>query len=176
VNFSFEDGLIFVLSVDGTHCPINEPRPFDTKWSSHKLGKAAGIDYELGIRIHDSKVAWIHSAPAGKNDIDIFRMRLKDALPVGKRCVGDLGYQGEPEYISYKNALDPRELQDFKDRVMSRHESFNSRVKNFCCLKTKFRHGVSMHKACFEAICVIQQLEMNNGSQEPLMDAYPKEI
>jgi hypothetical protein len=161
--------------VDGTHCPINEPRPFDTKWSSHKLGKAAGIDYELGIRIHDSKLAWIFSAPAGYNDITIFRMALKDALPVGKRCVGDKGYVGEQDYISCSNQLDPRELEDFKDRVMSRHESFNSRVKKFGCFKEKFRHGVAFHKPCFEAVCVIQQIEMDNGSQAPLMDAYPRE-
>jgi hypothetical protein len=163
------------MTVDGTHCPINEPRPFSTKWSSHKLGKSAGIDYELGLRIHESKLAWIYSSPAGTNDIDIFRQALKGALPDGKRVVGDRGYTGEPDYISYRNPLDPREIQDFKDRALSRHEHINGRLKRFACLTRRFRHGVRMHKVVFTAVCVIQQYDMDNGSQEPLMDAYPRE-
>ena len=33
-----DEGYIYFLSIDGTHCPINEPRPFSTDWSSYKYG------------------------------------------------------------------------------------------------------------------------------------------
>ena len=40
---------IFTLSLDGTHCPIEEPKPFSAIWSSHKFGKDAGLAYEVGL-------------------------------------------------------------------------------------------------------------------------------
>ena len=88
-----------------------------------------------------------------------------------KNILGDMGYEGEPDYISIGNSFDPRELAEFKDRALSRHESFNSRIKIFDCLTTKFRHGVDNHKVAFEAICVIVVYKLENGS--PLFDAYP---
>ena len=39
--------LRFYASVDGTVCPINEPKPFDTIWFSHKL-IGAGVCYKIG--------------------------------------------------------------------------------------------------------------------------------
>jgi hypothetical protein len=48
------------------------------------------------------------------------------------------------------------------------HETFNSRLKNFHCLDDRFRHGIDKHKICFEAICVIVQYQLENGS--PLFD------
>ena len=103
----------------------------------------------------------------------IFRKRggLKDNIPVGKRVIGDRGYTGEPDIISTQNEFDPREIAEFKERVLSRHETFNGRLKGFKCLSTKFRHGVENHKVAFEVVCVIVQYEMENGS--PLFDRYP---
>ncbi|CAB9527100.1 hypothetical protein SEMRO_1942_G306740.1 [Seminavis robusta] len=40
-----DDGMIFFLTVDGTHCPIEEPRPFSKIWSSHKFGGDAALNY-----------------------------------------------------------------------------------------------------------------------------------
>jgi Helix-turn-helix of DDE superfamily endonuclease len=33
-----EDGMAFFMSVDGTHCKINEQRPFSTIWSTSETG------------------------------------------------------------------------------------------------------------------------------------------
>ena len=79
---AIEDKVIFILSLDGTHCPIEEPRPFSEIWSSHKLGKAAGLAYEVGIRISAPELVWVHGPfPAGSwPDIDIFRHKLKGKL------------------------------------------------------------------------------------------------
>lgn len=78
---AIEDKAIFILSLDGTHCPIEEPRPFSEIWSSHKLGKAAGLAYEVGIRINAPELVWVHGPfPAGWPDLDIFRNKLKGKL------------------------------------------------------------------------------------------------
>lgn len=118
-------------------------------------------------------MAWINGPfPAGESDITIYRRPggLKEKMPVGKRIVGDRGYTGEPETISTRNELDPRELAAFKERVQARHETFNGKLKNFKCLSTKFRHGVEQHKVVFESLCVIVQYEIENGA--PLFNAY----
>ena len=72
----------FTLSLDGTHCPIEEPKPWSQIWSSHKLGKKAGVTYEIGLRIHTPDLAWVNGPfPAGQyNDLDMFRASLKGKL------------------------------------------------------------------------------------------------
>ena len=144
------------MSVDGTHFPIEEPQPYSTKWSSHKLGGKPGLNYEIGLSIFDSKLLWIHGpTPPGRyNDITVFRSHLKDKIPNGRRVIADLGYRGEVDIVSTKNEFDPHKISEFKDRVMVRHETFNKRIKIFGCMSNKFRHGVKNHKDAFEAICV----------------------
>ncbi len=163
--------LVFFLSVDGTHCPIEEPRPFSTKWSSFKLGGKPGVNYEIGLSIKESKLVWVNgpTAPGEHNDLVVFRQCLKGQLPPGKRVIADRGYTGEEEFISTYNDLDPREVAAFKERVCARHETFNKRVKIFNCLTKRFRHGVENHKIAFEAICVLTLLEFENS---PLFDAW----
>lgn len=107
--------------------------------------------------------------PAGNSDINIFRKGgLKEKLPCGKKAIGDRGYRGEKEKISTPNSMDDEELKKFKRRARARHESFNSRIKNFSCLRERFRHKEHKHKICFEAVCVICQYQLELGS--PLFD------
>jgi hypothetical protein len=103
------------------------------------LGGKAGLNYEIGIKISESKLLWIYgpTPPGLKPDIAVFRESLKTNLPRGKRVIGDDGYRGEPDYISTKNEFDPREVAEFKERVLARHESFNQRLKIFNCLKKR---------------------------------------
>ena len=77
-----EDACIFALSIDGTHCPIEEEKPWDSKWSSKKLGKKAGVAYEVGMRIHKPELAWVAGPfPAGSHtDVVMFREELKGKL------------------------------------------------------------------------------------------------
>jgi hypothetical protein len=91
-------------------------------------------------------------------------------LPAGKRAIGDKGYIGEGDYVSTSNDLDPREVAEFKERVLARHESFNKRLKIYGCLNQRFRHGVDNHKVAFEAICVLTTYELEDC---PLFNAYP---
>ena len=163
------------MTVDGTHCPINEPKPFSSKWSSHKFGGAAALNYEIGLRINRSQCVWINGPfPAGTPDINVFKKGLMARIPVGKKVIGDRGYRGVSEIISTQNYdFDPREISEFKERALARHETFNKRIKTWDCLTTKWRQSHNLHKSTFEAICVLQQYEINNESQKPLLHAYP---
>jgi hypothetical protein len=96
---------------------------------------------------------------------------LKNKIPAGRKVIADEGYRGESDIISTRNELDPRDIAEFKERVMSRHETFNQRLKNFDCLSTKFRHGVDKHKVAFEAVCAIVMYEIENGGTT-LFDPY----
>ena len=88
------------------------------------------------------------------------------------KIIADNGYIGEDDLIRTSNDLDDPEVSKFKDRVLSRQESINSRLKNFACLKTKWRHGVETHEIAFKACCLLIYYEIKFGSKS-LFDAYP---
>jgi DDE superfamily endonuclease len=87
VNNNNDNGHIsWVLSVDGTHCRIQEPRTVpDKNWYSHKHHKPC-VAYEIAVSLKESKIAWV-SGPhqAGETDLVIFRKRdgLLSRIPDG---------------------------------------------------------------------------------------------
>jgi hypothetical protein len=173
----FEGDEIFWISIDGVHCCIYEPRRDpSSKWFSHK-SNGAGLTYELGIAIRSNRLVWIGGPfPASQHDITTFRGGKKNEpkdqnalffqIPDGKRGVGDSGYKGEPGKISITREGDSAAVKNFKGRVKSRHETFNSRLKAFKILSTRFRHqlspDLSEHKTVFEAVCVACQFDLEN--------------
>lgn len=170
-----EDETIFILTIDGIHCKIEEPTLGDfqlnKKFYSHKFHSAA-LDYEIGISVFEQKCVWV-SGPygAGKNDISIFRHKLKaqlqkarEASGVDHRGIADRGYRGERSLLSVPSSQDTSYVRNFKQRALSRHENFNGRLKNFDCLEERFRHSIKKHKHCFYACSVIVQLQLENGS------------
>ena len=164
----------FILTVDGTHCRIDEPTlgsfAEQRKYYSHKF-RSAGLDYEVALSIYESKCVWVAGPyPAGKHDITIFRKKLKNKMVAsgeanGKeyRGIGDRGYRGESSLLSVPSSQDSSEVRDFKGRAMSRQETFNSRLKHYDCLDVRFRHGIEKHALAFYACVVLVQLQMENG-------------
>jgi hypothetical protein len=167
---------IVIVSVDGIHCTIVEPRQFpSSKWYSHKSHGPA-LAYEIAIAVQDNKIVHIHGPfPAGVPDLTIYRSPggLKSKIPDGKLATADRGYRGEPA-LRLPNDRDSELAKSFKKRSQARHETFNSRLKSFKILSTRFRHshngrkqqGVTCHdnhKAVFEAVCVLLQYDMENG-------------
>jgi hypothetical protein len=148
------------------------------KYYSHKF-KQAALTYELGISLSENKLVWMKGPfEAGKHDVTVFRDEgLWDKIPDGKFAIGDRGYlpkkeeieKGETKKTSTPNTHDPRELRKFKSRARARQESFNAKIKNFVVLDVRFRHGIKKHQTVFEAICVIVQYQLENGS--PLFNA-----
>lgn len=162
---------VLVMSVDGTHCRIQEPRNDPSKsWYSHKLNKPA-LAYELGVDLVQSKLVWINGPfRAGNTDLNIFRREdgLKSRIPAGMMLIGDKGYDGERQVVSTPNDLDSTEIKRFKTRARARHETINGRIKEFGILKECFRHPVAKHGIAFEAVCVIVQYSLENG--RPMFD------
>ena len=80
----FDTEPIFLFTVDGVHCPIDEPTHEEwdqnKKYYSHKTNSAA-LDYEVVISVYEQKCVFINGPfPAGTNDISVFRQKLKDKL------------------------------------------------------------------------------------------------
>ena len=142
----------------------------DPAFFSHK-SNSAGLNYELAISVFSNQLVWMSGPhPAGRSDIQVFRQEdgLKDKIPAGKKLIADNGYCGERSIISTPNSQDPQPVRKLKGRACSRHEAFNGKIKNFSALAEPFRHGINKHKIAFEAICIIVQYQLENGS--PLFD------
>jgi hypothetical protein len=174
---------IFCVSVDGTDFRIWEKKhptmPVDTGMCSVKF-KHGAVKYELGISVFRPKLVWMNGPfRGGEHDLTIFRGvprldgredSLKAKIRPGKMVIADRGYASntrsdEMGLMATPNDMDPKELKNFKSRVRCRHETFNGRLKAFKCLSETFRHGIEKHKIAFEALCVIVQYQMDNGSE-----------
>ena len=97
---------------------------------------------------------WISSPhyPGLYNDLQIFRFDLIGMLEPHEQVEADDGYIGEcPANCKCPN----------------RHERFNERFVNFCCMNQKFRHSVSKHGLCFDCVAVLTQLSIEHGEVIP---------
>ena len=68
---------VFLLTVDGIHCRIEEPqhptKSKDRSYYSHKF-KTAGVDYEIGSSVYDNRLVWMNGPMrASRHDITVFR-------------------------------------------------------------------------------------------------------
>ena len=179
-----DDGLVYFMTVDGTHAPILEPQPFSTEWSSHKRGGKPAVNYELGILIHKPRIAWVYgpTRPGKHNDLQVLQQALIPALAAlpnqPRRLLGDGIYGGEPDWVSTKSTFDPKEISTFKNRALARHEKYNGLLKNFNVLHHEFRHGKgegnmeANHQLHFHAVIVFVQVQIDMGGYR-LFDAYP---
>jgi len=166
---------VWIMTVDGTHSLFHEIAHHEFSqnrtYFSHKK-KHAGLCYELGIHLYESKLIWMSgSFPAGPNDKANFirEFGLRDKLAaIGKKALGDKGYTGYPDECSTFNAFDDPDVKSFKSRAQMRHEQFNGMLKEYSSLSDQFRHEQEWFEVAFEAACVICQYRMENG--EPLFD------
>ncbi|CAB9522034.1 hypothetical protein SEMRO_1262_G257090.1 [Seminavis robusta] len=94
------------------------------------------------------------------------------------RILADGIYSAEEEsdIISTKNEFDPYDIEEFKDRALSRQEKFNLLLKKWDVLHTMFRHDqgdfLVAHRSCMEAVTAIALYQLDNGSYS-LFDPYP---
>ena len=160
------DRMIFLASVDGTHCHIYEQRTRpSTKWYSHKFN-GPGVVYELAVDLYDDKLLWVNGPfQAGDSDIAVFRKPggLSTKVPIGRKLIADNGYHGQEHQISAPNRYDAPEVNEFKRRARSRHETFNKRIKDFSIISTRFRSDVEKHQTAFESVCILVQYDIENG-------------
>ena len=111
------------------------------------------------------------------NDLTVFQQALGPELQaLGRRAIGDGIYSPYTEVISSKNEFDPKEVAIFKNRVLSRHETYNGLLKNFNVLRHAFRHSNNnlevAHRLHFHAVIVLVQMQLDNKGFT-LFDVYP---
>ena len=152
-----------LVTVDGTDFRIQEPKPFSTKWYSHKF-RGPGIRYELVVCI---KTGWIVAYngpfPCGRwPDIKIFRSMLKQRLYWNEKVIADRGYRGDSSVCHPGTAVNGQHRYAMSV-LRARHETINGRLKTWTILKNVFRHDITKHHIVFGAIAVIEQIKIQNG-------------
>ena len=82
----------------------------------------------------------------------------------------DNGYEGEDWHLRTPAALHYRRKRgkQMKRRAGQRYETVNERLKYFNVLSNTFRLPLKRHSACFRAVAVLTQLNIENG--EPLFE------
>ena len=95
-------------------------------------------------------------------------------LAVGKKAIGDRGYTGHTDAISFYNRFDTRPVMKFKSRALKRHETFNNMTKRYRILRGPFRHGVDGFATAFEGVCVLCQYQLEYD--EPLFDVFIEDV
>lgn len=123
------------------------------------------VRYEVGICIRTGNIVWAHGGvPCGEwPDLRLARNALIEALRPGERVIADRGYN-DHNYFDTPNVYGGQLMK----QILARHETVNGRLKQFCCLKYKFRHALPLHPRFFHAVLNLTQLMLENG--EPL---YP---
>jgi len=103
---------------------------------------------------------------AGTSDYTIYQKTngLQSVIPIGKKVIADEGYSCSDGKLCTNNPEDTAEVKKFKRRAKARHESFNGKVKSFRCLSERFNRSHCRHKFAFDAVCVIVQMQLENGS------------
>lgn len=157
------DDLAFrcFVSLDGTDFSIYEPTPFDAKWYSHKLN-GPGLRYEIGICLRTGDIVWVNGGvPCGEYpDLKLAREGYLNIIDEGELTIADDGYQDAAHFIY------PQRYPEIGARlkvVMSRHETVNKRMKQWGCLKQRFRHRRILHPVCFRAVANLTQLTIMLG-------------
>jgi hypothetical protein len=129
------------------------------------------LKYEIAFDVYHSKVVLINGPfRGGERDKNIFGFALKAKVKCSKKVItgqvyGNKSLAEDYKKLSLPDPMDASELNNFKSWARLCEETFNGRLKFFGALCQTFRHNPDNHVHTFEAICVIVQYQMDNGSK-----------
>jgi hypothetical protein len=132
---------------------------------SHKF-KGNGLKYKVGVCIATGHIVWVHGpSRAGKSNITLARQAFVSFLNDDEMAVADSGYRGELQHIKTPNLMHFCSGEEYYDASVARarHETVNSHFKSKQVLVKRFRHSLAFHLACFRAVAVITQLNIEAG-------------
>ena len=171
------------VTVDCTDCKIDEPAPTsvtrrknfgkkDPLWFSEKLNHA-GVRYEIAVCIQTGEIVWANGpyACGDKNDMQIFRLKLKGQLEDDEMVEADNGYSGEPRKVRKKCEYVSKTDKLAKSLALARHETINSNLKRWKILVASYRHKRDTHSIVFKAVVVMTQLGFMRG-EKPFQVEY----
>lgn len=152
------------MTIDGTDMRIQEPRPYNPIWWSHKYNSAA-LRYEIGVCIATGDIVWVSGPwPAAMKDLEIFELNLSSKLLPGEKCEADSGYTGGKQIIAPQTAKNSRHRKQ-KSQARGRHENINGRAKMFKILTKKWQYDVESHRKVTVAVLVSLQIGFNLGEK-----------
>jgi len=98
--------------------------------------------------------------PRTWNDEMIFKDTLLSMLEYGERCETDGGYQGSaPDFVKCpKGVWGESGKWAMQQKVRSRQETVNERLKNWAILTTPYCHNLKLHQTVFAAVILLLQL------------------
>jgi hypothetical protein len=163
------------VSIDGIDCRIDEHRPLEKGYYSHKF-RHSGLRYEIGMALGCSRIVWINGGVScgANSDLVLARSAFIENLSSGEMACA--GYKDGSTYFVTpfpKNTTDmeERRFNRVHSLIMSRHENVNSRIRSFSAVTQQSRHcrhhGDDSHLMLFGAVCRIVQLLME---KEPVQE------
>ena len=170
-KFDEPNSGVYIMTVDGTDFRCWERKTatlnIDKSFCSVKF-KHAALKYLVGVSVHEPKCVWIYGpSRGGEHDMTMMQKSgILKKVKKGKLVIVDRGFikKKEKDKLSWPNPMDSKEVNNFKSRARLRHETFNGRLKEFGILYETFRHDYGLHQFAFEAVVVIVQYQMDNGS------------
>jgi hypothetical protein len=153
----FPSGKVFILTVDGTHFRIKEPRSDpSSKWYSHKFN-SPGLAYELAISVYENRICWTSGQfPASVHDITIYCGGLLAMMLPGCKSIGDSRYAGETDNITVIRPGDSTGMKKFKEAARARQENVNGRLKEFAILENRWPYHRDKHAMVYPSPEVLQ--------------------
>ena len=158
-----DNGSPAKTSVDGTDFRTVEHTPFDSGRYTHKF-HGPGLRYEIALALATGWIVWINGPFRCGNwpDLRIARSALHDMIPRGEFYLADCGYRARDTPVVTKNDI-PANERDRMNKLMARHETVNTRFKDWGILLNRFDFAEEKHAVVFYAIAVITQIEIASG-------------
>lgn len=144
---------------------------FDKGFNSHKFNKPA-YRYEICVAIYSDNICWI-SGPfrAGTwQDKKLFTRPagLEQLLEnCGEKTVADNIYQRSKQVA--RKSKGKKRWKKWKQRALARHESVNSRLKNFGKLDTPFFCSEEKHEMMFTFAAIATNIDFG---YRPLIESF----
>jgi hypothetical protein len=150
---------------DGVDCRTTKQGKSRKAFHGYKF-KTSGLRYTVATSIFEADIVHIDGPhpPGDWNDLQTFREYLKPWLDPGERIVAE-----DPATIIAANGIrgpEPEEFKTIRKYLRNRHETCNSRLKQFGILSGTFRHDILKHGACFRACAVLTQLSFEFGGKK----------
>ena len=101
------------------------------------------------------------------NDEGVFKQGLLGWLEEGERVEADRGYQGsDPLHAKTPGSVNENyNKKAMQQRVRTRQETVNKRLRQWNILKARYRHDIVDHQDVFASIVVLTQLSIDSGER-----------
>ncbi len=145
-----------LLSVNSTD--LMNAMGYCKRFWSYKL-KKSGVRYEVGLCIKTGDICWWNGPyePGVWGNGMIFANSLKSHLELRERCKTDVGYLGSaPEFVKCPGGVWGESWKrTMQQRVRSRQETVNERLKKWAILSTPYHHNLHLHQTVFAAVITL---------------------